>query len=256
MAERLLQGAFACPSPPRTEKECDTDVTTIVRSSFSGNGTVFQVSSAIRLISDDFCSMPAGETGRELHRNVFIRASYRRLDRAVIESENSGGRLRNVLVLYCRSGVKCVRHQFQQDYFTAEYRSGDEQGDGEHFEFCNDTELENAKAAFDALIAAAPPGRLESTARRVRNSVSGGYINLRKGPSLNDGVIVEIPARENIVVDETSCRAGTDGRTRHPFCMVMWHGQEGWASASVCKRVGVGESKSTRRNPLQTALAR
>lgn len=234
MAEKLLQGAFACPAPPSTEYECDTPITSTSRSSFSGDRTAFRVATDIRLISSNFCDVPPDEAGRELHRHIIMSGNYRDISRSEIESYQvpmgDHMRVQKKLTLYCRSGRNCIEDQMQQDF--GEDRTEDKQYDKDSFEFCDEEELQNAKVAFDTLIAAAPKAQSQETMRRVKSSVSGGYINLREGPGLDQRVVVEIPAGESILVDESDCRPGSDDRTKYPFCRVIWKGHMGWASAS------------------------
>lgn len=234
MAEKLLQGAFACPAPPSTEYMCDAPITSISRSSFSGDRIAFRVATDIKIISGNFCDVPPDEAGRELHRHIISSGNYGDIIRSEIESYQvpmgDHIRVQKKLTLYCRSGRNCMRDQTQQNY--GEDRTEDKQYDKDSFEFCNEEELQNAKAAFDVLIAAAPKTQPQETTRRVKSLVSGGYINLREGPGLDQSVVAEIPAGESIIVDESDCRPGSDGRTRYPFCRVTWKGHVGWASAS------------------------
>lgn len=234
MAEKLLQGAFACPAPPSIEYECDTPVTSISRSSFSGDRTAFRVATEIKIISSNFCDVPPDEAGRELHRHIIMSGNYGDISRSAIESYQvpmgDHMRVQKKLTLYCRSGQNCIGNQMQEDF--GEDRTEDKQYDKDSFEFCNEEELQNAKVAFDTLIAAAPKTQPQETTRRVKSLVSGGYINLREGPGLDQRVVVEIPAGESIVVDESDCKPGSDGRTKYPFCRVTWEGHVGWASAS------------------------
>lgn len=234
MAEKLLQGAFACPAPPSIEYMCDAPITSISRSSFSGDRTAFQVATDIKIISGNFCDIPPDERGRELHRHVIGSGNYGDIARSAIESYQvpmgDHTRVQKMLTLYCRPGRKCIRDQVQQDY--GEDRTEDRQNDKDSFEFCNEEELQNAKAAFDALVAAAPKTQPQEATRRVKSLGSGGYINLREGPGLDQSVVAKIPAGESIIVDESDCRPGSDGRTKYPFCRVTWKGYVGWVSAS------------------------
>jgi hypothetical protein len=68
--------------------------------------------------------------------------------------------------------------------------------------------------------------------KSVKQNVSGGYINLRRGPGQQyEPPIVEIPAgTTGLVVG--SCVASTDGVSKYPWCSVKWNNYQGWASSN------------------------
>lgn len=234
VAEKLLEAAFACPAPPSTQNEADQPVTAISRSTFSGNGVGFRVTSDVRILADIGGAYNGQSTGPdEMHRHSVYSADYRDLARAEIVKSYEGGRRFEQLHIECRSGRECFHQQSSQDAGPPIMRQSNDSATEGHFEFCDEETIQNAKAAFDVLIASAPPAPPHlGIARRVKSSVSGGYINLRTSPGLNSIILAQIPAGESISVDESSCRPGNDGKTRFPFCPVKWHGQKGWASAS------------------------
>ena len=237
LAEQLLESAFACPVPPVTFHEMDTPLTSLPRSSFLRNGAGFRVTTDTRVLFKDdsvlsFAGDPtAGRVGqgkpRETHHRKTDDANYSDIEQPEAGEDNEG----RYLVIACRLKQKCIRSESSQDYGSEEDRHGVETSDHAIFRFCDETTLQNAKAAFETLIARSVPVR-SSTTRRVKSTASGGYINLRDGPGLDRDVLTQIPAGESIVVDESKCMPGSDGRTRFPFCPVTWRDQKGWASAS------------------------
>jgi hypothetical protein len=234
VAEQLLESAFACPVPPATFYEMDTPLTSIPRATFSRNSTGFRVTVDERLLfkNDAILRFAGDETAarngkpREAHRQTTVSANYADLAGTEIVKENVGRLLR----IKCGSESKCIHIQGTADYGSERGYQNSE--DGTSFQFCDDATLQNAKAAFDSLIATAAPTQPLGATRTVKSAVSGGYINLREGPGLDRAVLIQIPAGESIVVDESRCRPGSDGKTKLPFCPVTWKGQKGWASAS------------------------
>jgi len=242
VAEQLLESAFACPVPPVSFYEMDSPVTSMPRASISWNSTGFSVVVDEKILfKDDRVLAEAGDKSAtplgnergepvERHSQAIVTANYGNLAGTEIKKENEG----TPLVINCRSRSQCIRIRSNRDYGADDQRSYSHTQDEYSFRFCDAEALQNAKAAFDALIASAPPTPAQplGVTRTVRSVVSGGYINLREGPGLDRDVVVQIPAGESIVVDESMCRPGSDGKTKFPFCPVTWKGQKGWASAS------------------------
>jgi Bacterial SH3 domain len=238
VAGQLLESAFACPVPPVSYYEMDSPITSMPRASLSWNSTGFRAVEDERILfkddrvlaeAGDKSATPVGnEKGKpvERHRHAIVSADYRDLAGTEMRIENEGA----LLVIKCRSGNQCIHVQGSSDYGAE--RNHDFVQNDYPFKFCDKGTLQNAKAAFDALISSAPPAPpQQTTTRHVKSSV-GGYINLRTSPGLNSIILTQIPAGESINVDEAGCVQGNDGRTKFPFCPVTWNGQKGWASAS------------------------
>jgi hypothetical protein len=238
IAEQLLESAVACPVPPATIYEMDTPLTHLTRSTFKGNGISFRVTKNSRtLFSNDavlrFAGDPAARRDgrgkpRETNGQSTEQANYGDLQPPEIKEDPEG----RYLTLYCRSQQECVHSEGSRDFGPPDERQSQLTLDHVFFRFCDEATLQNAKAAFDVLIATAKPVAKQLATRTVKETVSGGYINLRAGPGLDQDVIVQIPAGETIAVDETSCKPGSDGRTTFPFCPTTWNGKSGWASSS------------------------
>jgi Bacterial SH3 domain len=238
-AEQLLESAFACPVPPVSVNEMDSPITSMPRASFSGNSSGFRVVVDKRILfkddrvlteAGDRSATPIGnEKGKpvERHSQAVVRANYGDLAGTEVTKQNKGA----LLVIKCRSGNECLRIQSSSDYGADDQRNSSHTQNEDAFQFCDEETLQNAKAAFDTLIASAPPTPpQQGTSRRVKSSLS--YMNLRTSPGLDSIILTQIPAGESIAVDESRCVPGNDGKTRFPFCPVTWNGREGWASAS------------------------
>lgn len=241
VAEQLLESAFACPVAPVTFYEMDSPLTLLPRATFSRNGAGFHVTTDTRILFNDdsvlsFAGDPtAGRVGegkpRETHSRRIDNANYSDLKQPEVREDNEG----RYLAIACRSEQKCIRSEGSRDYGSQEDRRSVRMSDYAIFRFCDESALQNAKAAFDVLIAmpaAARPTQPQLAIRKVRSTVVGGYINLREGPGLDWTVIAQIPTGETISVDEAGCKPGSDGKTTFPFCPVAWNGRNGWASSS------------------------
>ncbi|MGY3582393.1 hypothetical protein ACVIGB_000683 [Bradyrhizobium sp. USDA 4341] len=237
VAEQLLASAFACPAPPTSYWEAGQEVKDIERSSFSGSTTGFVVTSHVRGLFDaqfmyeDRQEVPGP---RESHQSSTTTANFADLSSSEIVADGTlpYRRTGKYLRLHCKSDRKCIRGRISRDIGPQDMRESSYVSDASLFLFCDDASRENAKAAFDALIATAKPVTPQLTSRTVKSAASGGYINLRQGPGLDRDVIVQIPAGETIAVDEAGCKPGSDGKTTYPFCPVTWNGKNGWASSS------------------------
>ncbi|MGY3582458.1 hypothetical protein ACVIGB_000618 [Bradyrhizobium sp. USDA 4341] len=238
IAEQLLESAIACPVPPATIHEMDTPLTVLTRSTFKGNGTSFRVTKNSRtLFYDDAILRFAGDPDarrngrgqpRETSGQTIDQANYGDLQPPEIAEDPEG----RYLTMYCRSKQQCVQSETSRDFGAPDERESQVTLDHVYFRFCDEATLQNAKAAFDALIATAKPVASQLATRTVKTTISGGYINLRAGPGLDQDVIIQIPSGETIAVDEARCKPGSDGRTTFPFCPTTWNGKSGWTSSS------------------------
>jgi hypothetical protein len=233
IAEQLLESVFACPTPMETFNEADQPVQSIGRMSFSGGRTDFVLTERSRMLSDVGAMFDGPSTGpSETHMTIVTNANYADLASVEIDDDHpQGWHGGPALRVHCRSKQKCFYTQKFRDTGPQRMRHEDYRGDEAYFSFCDATTRDNAKAAFDALIATASPPPPQLTTRTVKPA-AGGYINLREGPGLDRNVIVQIPAGDTIAVDEAGCKPGSDGRTTFPFCPVTWKGWDGWASSS------------------------
>jgi hypothetical protein len=68
--------------------------------------------------------------------------------------------------------------------------------------------------------------------KRIKDSVSLGYMNLRTGPSQRHSVIARIPAGTNGVIVDGPCVPPMDEQSRYVFCPVEWNSYKGWISSS------------------------
>jgi hypothetical protein len=68
--------------------------------------------------------------------------------------------------------------------------------------------------------------------RRIKNTSSGGFANLRAGPGQNYDVLMQIPGGERVAVAEWECVLSKDRISTYPFCPVVWNGWKGYVSAS------------------------
>jgi hypothetical protein len=69
-------------------------------------------------------------------------------------------------------------------------------------------------------------------AKRIKDNVSLGYMNLRTGPGLNQAIITHVPAGTNGILVKGPCVSATDNESSYPFCPVEWNGYTGWISLS------------------------
>lgn len=72
----------------------------------------------------------------------------------------------------------------------------------------------------------------EGPTKRVKHSVSLGYLNMRSGPGTNYSVVVRVPAGSTGVRITGSCVRAQDGSSKYPFCKVEWKGHRGWLSSN------------------------
>ncbi|MGY3447157.1 SH3 domain-containing protein [Bradyrhizobium sp. USDA 4473] len=238
IAEQLLESAIACPVPPVTVHEMDTPLTVLTRSTFKGNGisfraiknsrTLFNNDAVLRFAGDPAARRDARGKPRETNSQTIDQANYGDLLPPETKEDPEG----RYLTMDCRSKQECVHSEVSRDFGAPDDRHSELTLDHVYFRFCDEATLQNAKAAFDALIATAEPIMKQLATRTVKPTVAGGFINLREGPGLDRDVIIQIPAGETIAVDEEGCKPGSDGRTTYPFCPITWNGRHGWASSS------------------------
>ena len=72
-------------------------------------------------------------------------------------------------------------------------------------------------------------GREEAGVYRVSSTVSTGVLNLRTGPSVNNAIVMPMPA--GAIVQVSRCIPPTRGSTA-PWCETTYNGHRGWASAA------------------------
>jgi hypothetical protein len=71
--------------------------------------------------------------------------------------------------------------------------------------------------------------------RSVKSNISLGYANMRSGAGTNFPVVARIPAGQSLQANMAKCTRAMDGRSRYPWCPVIWHGLKGWVSSSGFK---------------------
>jgi hypothetical protein len=72
----------------------------------------------------------------------------------------------------------------------------------------------------------------QSSTRKIKGAVSGGYVNLRDGPGQDRQVVFQIPAGQSVQVSGMECVLSNDGVSTFPYCPVVWNDMRGWVSAS------------------------
>lgn len=65
---------------------------------------------------------------------------------------------------------------------------------------------------------------------RIPNDTAGRILNIRRGPGQKHEVIVAVPAGTG-GIRKGDCRPGDDGKSRYPWCRVVWKRFSGWASS-------------------------
>jgi hypothetical protein len=151
VAEQLLESAFACPILS-SGTTYGVKQTTRTNTTFSGASGGFSVYEDSRLLFSDGFDFGWDHSPMEAHRRGTIGAKYRDLERAAIEKETEG----TFLTVFCRDEKSCIKVQVKRDFGPMEDRDDHEPESQMSFQFCDDTTLQNAKAAFDALISLGP----------------------------------------------------------------------------------------------------
>ena len=72
-------------------------------------------------------------------------------------------------------------------------------------------------------------GREEAGVYHVSSAVSDGVLNLRTGPSVNNAIVIPMPAGATVQV--TRCIPPSPGSTA-PWCETTYNGHHGWASTA------------------------
>jgi len=72
-------------------------------------------------------------------------------------------------------------------------------------------------------------GRGEAAVYRVSSTVSNGVLNLRTGPSVNNAIVIPMPAGATVQVSR--CIPSSPGSTA-PWCEATYNGHHGWASTA------------------------
>jgi hypothetical protein len=147
VAEQLLDSAFACPVLS-SGTTYGVKQTTRTNTTFSGTGGGFSVYEDSRLLFSDGFDFGWDHSPMEAHRRGTVGAKYRDLQRTAIEKETEG----TFLTVFCREEKSCVKVQVKRDFGPMEDRDDRGPEPQMSFQFCDDATLQNAKAAFDALI--------------------------------------------------------------------------------------------------------
>jgi hypothetical protein len=151
-AEKTLARAFSCPTP--SSNQADQPEEAITKAKFSGNGTGFRVILDARMLLDTGGLSSEPNTGKvEAHQHSVVSADYGDLARVEVMYYGRAGRgVFKKLKIECRSGQECFHSLATLDAGPPVVRRLEHKSPDQEFEFCDEDTLQNAKAAFDALI--------------------------------------------------------------------------------------------------------
>jgi S1-C subfamily serine protease len=72
----------------------------------------------------------------------------------------------------------------------------------------------------------------------VRANIPGGFANMRSGPGVAWPVVAKIPVGETGLRRQQPCKAPDDGRTKFPWCPLVWRGASGYVSLANLESAG------------------